>query len=555
MFKLNLLRSCALGAAMILVSGASRADQETCDDNPGKVQIRLTKQPDDVLAELRFSNGVQCFAFGDGTPGAEQWQLRADAAVVARNDRVVRFDRRVTAMRLSLVPKVRDGKLDRVYTPLIPFGDGSAIAIHADAIMSARWKSATEIRYVGYLPTAPGDAVGEQVYIGSSGPTYLIVGRPEVLALGQVRVIADRALPRALRDNVLRNVADALRNVSSIFPAPKALTYLITYSAPASDGAEWRGDTLPGVVRLNFMGRLWADGNVGMGDIAHFVHHETFHTVNWRVTSAPSSLLPTFLLEGGADAVAADMTLDPAGNVLRVRADAALRECGSIPGQRLVDKAAANPRWAPYRCGEAVQYLASGAAGAGASRFDVRPIWSRLLSTTSGRAYDWNDFVAAMHTGSDVRDGQTGALIKQLARGEIEWDDALRRFEKLGVLAQLDDDALHGQQISRSYAQSTLEVLLDAHCTGRRGTLYLDRNYILDAPVDSCKGIPDKLAVTKIENFDLEVHGYEAYQQVSEKCRSGGNVKLGGDGGNTFSLACNSPVKPLVLYRFAPGTR
>lgn len=549
LFTLNFKGSCTLGVAIMLAATSCRAETGTCGDDPGKVQIRLTKLADVVQARFHFAKAVQCIEIGQGTRGAAEWKLQADAAVVARDDRIVRLDKPTTDFVLNLTPVLQDGQLDRTYTPLIPFGDGSASAVYADAIMPPYWKAKTEVRYAGYLPTAAGGVIGEQVYSGTSEPTYLVVGGPELSTSSQVHVITDRALPPKLRARVLRELGNASRNVAGVYPAPMNLTYLITYSAPAADGAAWRGDTLPGLVRLNFMGKLWGSGDIDMNDVAHFVHHETFHTVNWKADTTQPATLPTLLLEGGADAAAAYMTLGPSGDILRKRADSALRDCANIPGKRLADKAATNPRWTPYRCGEAVQYMASVASG---SRFNVLPIWSRLLRKAAGRPYGWSDFVDAMHVDHAAHDERADDLIKQLVAGTLEWNDALPRFEKIGVLAQLDNDALHSQQISQTYAQKSLSTLLDTHCVGRRGTLYLNQKYILDAPSDSCKEVPDKFPVTKIENFDLEVRGYEAYQLVSERCRSGGRVTLGADDGKTFSLSCKASVQPLVFYRFRP---
>jgi hypothetical protein len=88
----------------------------------------------------------------------------------------------------------------------------------------------------------------------------------------------------------------------SVTSSPRVLTYLVTYTEPGTTHANWRGDTLDTLVRLNFMGAPWRQTQSGYKDaVDQFILHEMFHT------AASPALNPNLpgamtLSEGGAEA-------------------------------------------------------------------------------------------------------------------------------------------------------------------------------------------------------------------------------------------------------------
>jgi hypothetical protein len=118
------------------------------------------------------------------------------------------------------------------------------------------------------------------------------------------------------------------------------------------------------------------------------------------------------------------------------------------------------------------------------------------------------------------------------------------------VVRKLDDAELHKPELSAFYANFALWQMLEVHCNGRYGINSINADYILDAPPESCSGLPDKFRVVAMNGYRLAHEGYDAYREQIRRCAVGELTELKDDQGEIRTVTCGKAVRQLQLYSF-----
>lgn len=543
-----------ISAALAGAPCAWAADSRSCQSPVPHASVEIDKAAGGAILSYRFPGKISCFRLSDaGKVRALTWtMLTAGAKLVDDGNTVVlatparRFD-------VSIVPFARDGQIDRVYSPVIAFGDRRAMAVYS-RYLAASEATKLVVRFKGYLPLGSSAHVGQHAFTYRGDDTYLIVGEPKVTQRGQSSLVLDRATPPWLIAHAGDSVIRGTSALAKHFSLPRRLTYLVTYTEAEADIAQWRGDTSGQLVRLNFMGARWQSSDpTRLADLTGFILHELFHTVNHVLAPSVPGDGGLSLLEGSAEAAAS--SLRNSLGVLDERAfagvkDAALLRCQSIPGNTLADKERNNTRAAPYACGAAIQYLGAALLTGDAVGPDAMlRVWRQMLLDKTG-PYDWARYFAALRALAGPQTRPQVELLEKLVSGAEPLSSVLAGLERQHLIRKLTDREQQGAAQSAFFAQLTLDQILDSQCTGMRGTYSLDGIYTLDAPAASCAGLPDKFPVASINGYALAQQGHDAYLEHQRRCAARGQATLHDAKGAVISLACSEPRQNVELYSF-----
>jgi hypothetical protein len=221
-----------------------------------------------------------------------------------------------------------------------------------------------------------------------------------------------------------------------------------------------------------------------------------------------------------------------------------------VNGDTLAAKERNNTRIAPYACGEVLQFLAASTLNGKAGRADMLAVWKTLLSRQKGEAYGWDEFFVALRQEADPAALEQISMLEKLVDGTASWHETLGLFEARSVVRKLDDAALHKPERSAFYANFVLWQMLEAHCNGKFGMNSIYTDYILDAPPESCSGLPDKFRVVAMNGHRLANEGYDAYCEQIRRCAAGELTELRDDHGEIRTATCGKAPRQLQLYGF-----
>lgn len=554
---LHIFLRIAVAAAALDVGNAYAAVSDVCNPSPVATDLKIviTKNADGAVASYRFSEPVNCFRLADaGSVRKLTWKMLTAGARLSESGDVVFMEKPQTGFQVQLLPFQYDGQIDRTYSPVIVFGDGSSVAVYTAYLLGENQSRKTTFNYRGFSPFAPVGKIGRQTDVADEHPGYLIVGTPVLVQQGKTSMILDRALPVWLRAEVTKRIRRGVVTLSSVAALPGKMSYLLTYTDPRSPGAYWRGDTRHQFVRLNFIGEKWQHEDPALAAVtSRFGLHELFHLANHRVRSGQPGDGSLSLLEGSAEAAAVTLMhrsgeFDDTGYVAEM--DAAMTRCLAVNGDTLAAKERNNTRTAPYACGEVLQFLAASTLKGKVGRPDMLAIWKILLSREKGKAYGWDEFFAALRQEADPAALEQISMLEKLVGGTASWQETLGVFEARSVVRKLDDAELHRPERSAFYANFALWQMLEGHCTGRFGINSINADYILDAPPESCSGLPDKFRVVAMNGHRLATEGYEAYREQIRRCAARELTELKDDQGETRTATCSKPIRQLQLYSF-----
>lgn len=543
--------------AALVAGNAYAVAPEVCEPSPvaRDIQIAITRSAEGVVARYRFSEPVHCFRLADAGPVRKlTWKVLTAGSRLSDNGNVVFMEKALTGFQVLLRPFQYDGQIDRTYSPVIVFGDGTSAAVYTAYLLGGDQPGKTTFIYRGFSPFAPANKIGRQSDVAGEHPGYLIVGAPLLVQEGKASMILDRALPVWLRAEVTKQLRQGVATLASVAALPGKMSYLLTYTDPRSPGAYWRGDTLHQFVRLNFFGEKWQHDDPALAAAAsRFGLHELFHLVNDRIRSSQPGDGSLSLLEGGAEAAAATLMhrsgqLDDAGLVARM--DSAIMRCLAVNGDTLAAKEKNNTRTTPYACGEVLQYLAASTLKKKAGQADMLAIWKTLLSRQKGDAYGWDEFFAALRQEAGTAALEQISILEKAVDGTASLNDTLGAFEVQSVVRKLDGAELRKPELSAFYANFVLWQMLEEHCNGRYGIHSINADYILDAPPESCSGLPDKFRVVAMNGYRLEHEGYDAYREQIRRCAAGELTELKDDHGEIRTAACGKAVRQLQSYSF-----
>lgn len=535
----------ALGAALLLWTSCSIAADCTPD---GITDIAITRAGDGALATYRFDAPIACVALGPrGDVRKLTWQVQTAGAVLSEDGNTVRFDAPRTDFAVRLQAFDHDGAIDRVYSPLIAFGDRSAVAVYTSYLYPQTTARGVFISFDGFLPTLPQRAVGPQRF--GIEQTYMIVGQPALTRRGAVAAVIDQAIPAWLLERVNDTIAQGETALHGVTSTPRALTYLITYTEAGTSYANWRGDTLDTLVRLNFMGAPWQTSTVDRQALVdNFILHEMFHTAS---TPALNPQLPgtMTLSEGGAEAGARALRRGFApvpGATLLADFDNALTRCGELAGATLADKEQQSQRNAPYACGMALQFMVAAAV-----ERDPLAIWQTMLRGARPLAAGWPTFLAAAAaTGKPAPD--TLAILDAMTASQIDWASGVLKLTGAGLLRRRTEAELAQATYNDRYRTAAIFHLLKHACSKRYGFNSEPGVAILDAPPGTCGTAPDKFRLVTMNGIDLHRDAYGAYGELARRCAAAQPVVLGDDQGRTVALACTKVPPDIALFTLAP---
>ncbi len=237
-------------AALLLVTPFAFADD--CAPK-GPTNITITRAEGGARAHYQLAEAVSCLRMGDrGDVRKLSWRLQTPGAHLSEDGNTVQFSSPRMDFSVDVRAFERDGLIDRVYSPLIAFGDGSAVALYSAYLKPAVTAGGVFMGFDGFAPSAPERKVGPQ-RIGNE-QTYMVVGKPVLERRGAVAAAIDQAMPAWLLARVTNTIAQGEAALRSVTGATRPLAYLMTYTEPGATQASWRGDTLDMLVRLNFMG-------------------------------------------------------------------------------------------------------------------------------------------------------------------------------------------------------------------------------------------------------------------------------------------------------------
>ena len=538
---------------------AAALESPHCGEKGGKAdaKIDITMRKDRVVAAYNLTRDISCLPLVDaGTVRTSTWKILTPDVELSKDGNAIAFKRPQRFFEVELTSFRKDGQIDRTYTPIVMFGDRQAVAIYSKYLLPADYTKETTLSFNGFSPLTPEKGVRAQTQIAGNDPTYIVVGHPRLMQHGRTTIIVDRTMPDWLQRQVIASVKLGEENFARVAALPLSISYLLTYTGSDLPGSAWRGDTLHRLVRLNFIGSQWKEKNTAkIADVEHFVLHELFHTVNFRIRPATAGDGGLSLLEGSAEAAATTLmhqTHAISEATFTAIRDSALMRCLAIQGDTLESKEFADTHNAPYACGEALQYLAVVTLDdVDSSQTGMLSLWKEMLGRRKSAAYGWDEFFDVLrdHAKNESRDRES--VLEDLVHSRTTWSKALASFEFSGGLRALTMDELHEPTKSAFYAQLALSQILDSHCRGQRGMTILGPVYILDAPSDSCVGVPDKFRVIALNGRALDMQGYDAYLEQARRCAIAQPQDINNDQGVHHLIDCTQPLNTIELFSFS----
>lgn len=402
------------------------------------VRVHIEAHANDAwLVEYHLARPAKRLVLGDALDGfrSRYWKVRSGGARLVEEDGrdvlVAKNGKPFGDLILDVAPLSEP--LTKAYQAFTPMGaggvllytghftpkteDGGLIGTHFDidapkgAILSAFDETAPSFRDW----TSPYDS-----------PAFIYVGPDAPTETEAVSAIVDARAPAWVR-------AEAGRLVPALFSAyagglqrslPTRPNLFIAVGDVSVEGQiSFRGDALPGQFQATLEGGAWTTDKPEVRRTLYFTTaHEAAHL--FQLIIDPGEDAPTFIHEGGADALAAEALVKIG---LWTRADevkelaAAKAECAALTESRSLLAAEADEVWrASYACGHVLTVAAAGAAGPAA-------FWARIMTEAEkSGAYDTALFVRVAH--ESAGEETANAIETFLRTNEARPDLALDRI-------------------------------------------------------------------------------------------------------------------------------
>ena len=254
--------------------------------------------------------------------------------------------------------------LPKDYAPFAPFGDGGLLfhtgrlfACGGDCPSDAHW--AFRLRFNGWRHALVEGRfhASPVVWTDSGAGRYVYVGDTTPLATPQLDAVLDRALPDAIRDQLLRQLPAFMTLFADrLGPVRDKLTVFVSYDVSPQQGGGRQGGVLPGQVTVHFYGAQWPQQMTEPGfadDLAWHFAHEAAHVYQRQLEAEEGG--GAWIHEGGAEAFAA-LAMRTVAPEADAYVDARIAEapdaCRRILGTRSVREAIkAGDFDASYACG------------------------------------------------------------------------------------------------------------------------------------------------------------------------------------------------------------
>lgn len=504
-----------------------------------------------VDARFELSQAVDVLRFaGNGEVRLKSW-LPLDGARLNADGTALLLPKPQKSFSVQLKAFERDGVLDRVYTPVVLFGDGRGAQIYSEYLLPKDGGSVS-------LAT-PGVVLGRTfakgatVWRANDAATYIVAGVGYTKTTSDYDITLDRALPSWVVQSLDNQVAALMHLYTRKFGSrPQRKPWIVVSFNRAGSG--FRGDTNPGMVRLNLMGQSWEHESADQSyQLASFIAHELFHLWNaglWNMQNQG----PIWLYEGGADA-AAHHALNILGfsSVERYRNERAnsLTGCSSAKGVTLANKIASGGR-THYLCGAAIFYLAAAMGEEEPNAIGPLDLWADLFTIQQARTYTSADLLRVAAKRAVQPSIATGATqrryLDELVESTLSWRDVLAQGQQLFHIHQVKPD----EAIPPAVAAKLLDQLVIdrfAHdCDGKISVHDDHQVYQLDA-LDSCHRIRNTVTLTRLGGYSMRDNAVMAVTYAREQCAKGIDLHFGGKGDVALDLPCTQmPPVPAGLF-------
>ncbi|MBC3920069.1 hypothetical protein H8L32_21560 [Undibacterium sp. CY18W] len=521
-------------------------------------KITLVFKPGQKNVEARFelSQAVSVLRFsGNGEVRLKSW-VPLEGAHLNSDGTEILLPKTTKRIIVQLNAFERDGLIDRVYTPVILFGDGNAAQVYSEYLLP-KGGGSVNLANPGVVL---GNAVskGTTIWHANDAATYIVTGQANTNTSSEYIITLDNSLPIWIAQSLNKQVAALMDLYTQKFGNhPKQKPWIVaSYNPVASIGnLGFRGDTNPGMVRLNLMGKGWEYENTEQSyQLASFVAHELFHLWNaelWRAQNKD----PIWLYEGGADAVAQDalyrLGITNADRYRYQRMDS-LVGCSTVKGETLANKLVSGGR-THYKCGAAIFYLA--AAMSGEKSLDIGPLdlWADLfIQTKAQRKYSVSDLLhvvekrKAQLATRDIASPQS--YLNELIESKLPWSEALANGQQTFRIHQINPK----EPISSNVAAVLLDKLVidrvTDDCKGATSVAYDNQIYQVEA-LNSCHKIRQSVTLTHLGGHSMRENAQLAMTYAFDQCSKGLNLHFSGKEGISLDLTClQTPSVPTGLF-------
>ena len=506
------------------------------------VTLSLVPGQRSVVARYTLSHATDVLRFaGDGDLRKRTWRPDGGATLSA-DGRELHLAVPTRQVAIRMLPFARDGEVDRVYNPVLFFGDGRAAAVYSEYLLP---KNGGVVRLAnGGMVLGRAVARGASAWMANDVATYLVVGETRTIRTSDHAMTLDGMLPRWIVDGLANDASALMRLYRSTFAdGPRRAPWIIVTFDPAAtgDGPSFRGDTNPGMIRLNLMGDGWIVSDPARArSLVAFIAHELMHVWNAGVWSHEDSV-PVWLYEGGADAAALD-ALRRLGRAsdedYRDAQVANLARCAGMRGKTLADKVGFGGA-SHYACGASVFHLATSMLGERSPRVGPLDIWKTMFEATrERRVYALGDLQRALSKHSDDGDPAVEASpLDDLVESKLAWDDVLKD-RKSALHIHSPNDA---EQLLPDLAPLLLDTLVIdlvmKDCRGGVSVYSGQQVYRIDA-LPSCRTIKANMTARSLGGFSMHDESPQALAYARERCRQGLPVLFTGDDARELTLPC-----------------
>jgi hypothetical protein len=504
-------------------------------DSNGNVQLQLeTSIPVDVL---RFQS--------DGRIRIRTWRP-SDGIRLAANGLELRSAKPLTRFDVQLGSLEYDGAIDRMYSPIVFFGDKRAVAIYSDYLLPKGGESVV-LKHGGIV-------LGKRVlpesvaWHASQAATYIVLGQADLKEVGGLVTTIDHAVPKWVSERVNELAVKLLKYYTKTFRSQPRFTpwILLTSNTDSGRGGlAYRGDTSGSMVRLNLVGVDWIKANPETAGptIDAFLAHEMFHYWNGGIWS-PDNEAATWILEGGADAVA-HYALYEIGSIKIERykelVASSIAECARIKGRTLHEKLRAGGR-AYYTCGAAAFHFASRVLTP--SEANPLKLW-KIMFQSAGRSRTYSE-AGLQSTLEQLQANASEEASLDLIASRIGWSDFLSIAYSSGWLTRPDQDQLINPYIAPIVLDEIVLAIVEEDCKGSISVHYHLQEYIIEA-LPSCQRIKEDLKAKYLGGFAMRSHGADAVRYAIEQCGKKGVLELSESKSEPArSLSFECPSKGLV---------
>ena len=151
--------------AALVTGHACAVASDVCESRPVSrdIQIAITRSAEGAVASYRFSEPVNCFRLTDAGPVRKlTWKILTAGTRLGEDGDVVFMEKPQTGFEVQLRPFQYDGQIDRTYSPVIVFGDGSSAAVYTAYLLGGDQSGKTTFTYRGFSPFAPASRIGRK---------------------------------------------------------------------------------------------------------------------------------------------------------------------------------------------------------------------------------------------------------------------------------------------------------------------------------------------------------------------------------------------------------